>query len=499
MRKIIRPLCLAATLLFFFLGVELAAVLHWTTERFETANLELIITYMVLPIGTVDPQYIYSLVSYLALGFLATAWLGLFLVRRGGGSAKPRPFPWRPLALPAAFLVFSGSLFAWEARYRVWENLFPDAGYYSYVEDNFHLPDPGGIVFPERKNNLILLILESVETTMNDEAVFKPKLMPRLEKFYGENLSFGGYRLTTGTQTSILSFFSTNLGMPFLGYKFGFFRWDPARDGLELEALTLGRTENKKKHDFRDRSLLGIMEKNGYHLEVIRAASIQFADYDKLIAMSTDRCGIYDFDYFHSRRPDCPEKMNNWGVDDSYLYARARERLLAVQKLGKPFFQIIQTVNTHPPGFYEKNLPAKYGDYRDSFEQADLMAGEFLEWIGKQTFAGSTTVIVVGDHNLSARGVGAIRIPLPENREIMNFFINPRREPERGVRRLYAAWDLAPTILEAVGAEIPGRRLGLGTSLFSGRDTLLERDGLDKYEEMIKKRSRLYEQYYYWW
>jgi phosphoglycerol transferase len=253
------------------------------------------------------------------------------------------------------------------------------------------------------------------------------------------------------------------------------------------------------RHDFRGRSLLGILEKNGYRLELVRAASITFAGYDRLFSMSADNCAIYDFDFFHANRADCPGKMNNWGVDDSYLYARARERLSALHAAGKPFCQIIQTVNTHPPGFYEKNMPATYGDYRDSFEQCDVMAADFLNWILEQPFAADTTIVVAGDHNMSQRGLGAINMPLPEQREIMNFIINPiMGKAERGTRRRFAAWDWPPTILEALGARIPRRRFAMGTSLFADRDTLLERDGVAVFNRMIRKRSRLYEKLYYW-
>jgi phosphoglycerol transferase len=52
--------------------------------------------------------------------------------------------------------------------------------------------------------------------------------------------------------------------------------------------------------------------------------------------------------------------------------------------------------------------------------------------------------------------------------------------------------DMFPTTLAALGVEIKGDRLALGTNLFSGRNTLLEDMGFDKLEAELSKRSIFY-------
>lgn len=52
--------------------------------------------------------------------------------------------------------------------------------------------------------------------------------------------------------------------------------------------------------------------------------------------------------------------------------------------------------------------------------------------------------------------------------------------------------DLFPTVLSAMGFEIEGDRLGLGTDLFSDRDTLLERRGFQWLERELGKASDYY-------
>ncbi|MDR2391369.1 MAG: LTA synthase family protein [Planctomycetota bacterium] len=500
--RIGRAIWLAGTITLFFLGIQAWLAFHWMVEWFGTVSFETIIVHMNLPLNAADNRYSESLIIHSILGLLAAVLFGLFLRRclRVHSAPRTRTAIVRALVSLFAAMVLCSSLWAWESHYKIGANFFPDMRYYSYIEDNFHAPDPKAAVFPKEKMNLVLLILESVEKTMNDPAVFLPPLMPRLGRLERENLSFSGYRGAVGTGASILSFYSTILGVPFLSSSRGLYRLDPVDGELKLRLANWLEKPQLRRHDFRNSSLPGILERHGYRLEVVRAASIRFANYDRLLDMATDHCGVYDFDYFRTIRPDHRERTNNWGVDDGYLYARARENLAALQETGQPFVQIIQTVNTHSPGYYEKDMPRRFGDFRDAFEQCDAMAHDFVAWILEQPFAPRTTVIILGDHNLLSTLLGPVELPPVRKREIVNIFINAKAGiPARGTQRVFAAWDLAPTILEALGVRLADRRFGLGVSLFADQDTLLEKDGLERCEEMLLKRSKLYEMSYVWW
>jgi len=56
-------------------------------------------------------------------------------------------------------------------------------------------------------------------------------------------------------------------------------------------------------------------------------------------------------------------------------------------------------------------------------------------------------------------------------------------------------FDFMPTIIESIGGEIEGGRLGLGTSLFSGKETLIEKNGIAEFGQKIYEKSRLYESF----
>ena len=52
--------------------------------------------------------------------------------------------------------------------------------------------------------------------------------------------------------------------------------------------------------------------------------------------------------------------------------------------------------------------------------------------------------------------------------------------------------DMFPTTLAAIGAEIEGNRLGLGTNLFSEEETLIEKYGFEEVNDQIRYKSDFY-------
>jgi phosphoglycerol transferase len=87
-----------------------------------------------------------------------------------------------------------------------------------------------------------------------------------------------------------------------------------------------------------------------------------------------------------------------------------------------------------------------------------------------------------------------ILMPQLKDRQIYNVFINSCVKKESLERyRGYAVFDMAPTILESIGAKLEGRQFGLGTSLFSKKKTLVEKYGISHINNELKKRSEFYE------
>ena len=76
-------------------------------------------------------------------------------------------------------------------------------------------------------------------------------------------------------------------------------------------------------------------------------------------------------------------------------------------------------------------------------------------------------------------------------KKVVNLIINPAVEPQNTNRR-YSTFDLYPTPLASLGAEIEGDRLALGTNLFSNEETLIEKYGLECVNDELMKTSKFY-------
>ncbi|MFR5582699.1 MAG: hypothetical protein ACLTLQ_01530 [[Clostridium] scindens] len=73
-------------------------------------------------------------------------------------------------------------------------------------------------------------------------------------------------------------------------------------------------------------------------------------------------------------------------------------------------------------------------------------------------------------------------------------YINPAIEKEGNTERIYTTFDDFPTTLAALGIEFEGDRLGLGTNLFSNKQTLVERFGIETVVSELNKKSKRMEE-----
>ena len=85
-------------------------------------------------------------------------------------------------------------------------------------------------------------------------------------------------------------------------------------------------------------------------------------------------------------------------------------------------------------------------------------------------------------------------------RSVYNAFINlPENLDtsfERTHNREFSTMDMFPTTLAALGVQIDGNRLGLGTNLFSGQKTLPEKLGRGYINQELKKNDKEYNGFY---
>ena len=80
-------------------------------------------------------------------------------------------------------------------------------------------------------------------------------------------------------------------------------------------------------------------------------------------------------------------------------------------------------------------------------------------------------------------------VPKSYQRKVYTVFLNSAAKRKDRNKREYSTFDYFPTTLAAMGVEIPGNRLGLGTNLFSGESTLTEKFGKKEEKKELEERS----------
>lgn len=181
-----------------------------------------------------------------------------------------------------------------------------------------------------------------------------------------------------------------------------------------------------------------------------------------------------------------------WGYEDQKLFSYAKEELQNLAAGSEPFNLTLLTVDTHfEDGYPCEICPTTYGDnqYANVMACSSKQVDEFVKWIQQQDFYENTTIVISGDHPTMDSDF-CEDVDEDYTRKVYTTYINAE-EDALSLRRVYTTFDNFPTTLGALGVQIEGDRLGLGTNLFSSTQTLVERYGIDMEESELKKKSEL--------
>lgn len=365
-------------------------------------------------------------------------------------------------------------------------------------EDHYVDPDSVEITFPEKKRNLIYIYLESMETTymsMEEGGSSPVNYIPELTQLAKSNLNFsqseglGGGRTTTGSTWTIAAMISQTSGLP-LCLPNGI--WD---NGLNYYSQVLPGVT----------SLTDILSENGYDQTLMVGSDASFGGRREYFSQhGLDR--VYDL--FTAREEGLipSDYWNNfWGYEDMYLFQYAKEKLTEISQRSDPFAFTVLTVDTHHPDGYQCTYcDAQYDEYFAGEEPGNKQFAnviscssrqvqEFVEWIREQNFYENTTIIITGDHLSMNNTYHNVHTGEDYTRRVYNCVINAPIDAVQEKNRNFTTLDMFPTTLGAIGCEIEGNRLGLGTNLFSDEQTLCEELGYDYLCNEINKISYYYQ------
>ena len=525
--------------LILFLMLLLTFSYHWTTREFGSITFAEIIFTLNMPLQGTSSTFIQSYLLRALLpavgvfiGLIALIALCHRLLKKGGGDrweSWNRARALRGVAWALVIAVWLGLLVhSAENRFEFVSYLKNLTRQSNFIAEEYVSPAKVKLTFPEKKRNLIYIYMESAETSSQDVAnggLMEDNYIPEMTELARENVSFSQSDLIEGASVApACGWTMAGIVAQTAGLPLKLFKSDdgsqataseaeptptPAADTDDVGSLLLGQLE--KKDDGVDNSMgqyqsflpgavtLGdILQDAGYH-------NVFMAGSDFVFGGRTSYCkqhGDYEIlDYNVARRIKVirPGYRVWWGFEDEILYRWARDELTKLSQTDEPFNLSMITVDTHhQDGYVCRLCQDRYDDqYANVWRCASEQLAEFVDWCKQQPFYENTTIIVAGDHcSMDSDFYKEYTYDKHDGetvRKTYNVFINSAVEPVKEKNRLFTTMDLFPSTLAALGVQIEGDRLGLGTNLFSSEETLPEKYGYAQMFEELKQKSLFYD------
>ena len=469
-----------------FLAVFLVLSIYWLKENTGNVTLEQLIFHLKVPMKGTNTDMVWDYMKWTFLRvFIIVIAIGAIIILFEHFSKIQREKKKKILYMFSKIVLVTSVVIVMLIMnvYGFAKNQITAS---TLIEEEYIDPLNANITFPEQKQNLIYIFLESLENTFSSiekGGMYQEDRMPELTQIAQNNINFsntekmGGALDLHGTNWTIAAMVSQTSGVPLKisidGNEYG------KHASFLPGAYTLGE----------------ILEENGYTNYLLIGSESEFGG-RKQYFESHGNYNIWDYiSAVEEERMKESEKVW-WGYSDQDLFKYAKEQLTEIAKKDEPFNYTMLTVDTHfTDGYVCKGCDKHFDDqYSNVIRCSSKQVSEFLDWIKEQPFYENTTVIITGDHlTMQASTQNEVDANNYGERTIYNAFINTKTDSEpKTINRKFFTFDMFPTTLAAIGAKIDGERLGLGTNLFSEEQTLAEKYGVEYVRKELDKKSKFY-------
>ncbi|MFV0528837.1 MAG: sulfatase-like hydrolase/transferase [Lachnospiraceae bacterium] len=466
------------------LSVWFKVSMRWLTFTWSNLSMEELLYQLSASFEGTNPEmvrdYFLSILPGIVAALLAFCLISWYLKQK----RKIRLLFWYTVTMFSVVLfsvTFSG----------IWNTL--DVNAYiesqrtesSFVDEHYVDPAEVTLTFPQEKRNLIYIFLESMEATYSDEAHgggFANNYIPGLteialenEDFSADDQKINGAYTYTGTTWTMGAMFAHTSGLP-------------------LNIPIDGNAMETQDSFFPTLTTLGdLLEEQGYTQTVAFGSLASFGG-RKQYFEEHGNYTIHDYEYAIAQGDIPAEYKVWWGFEDTKLLSYAQRDLTELAAAGEPFNYTLLTADTHfENGYVCQDCTQEFGadQYANVISCSSRKISAFLAWIQAQDFYENTTVVIVGDHLTMDRDF-CDGVNLDYDRKVYTAYINAAAETQLATERGYATVDYFPTTLAALGVQIEGERLGLGTNLFSEQPTLLEEYGVDEVDQEVSRKSEFF-------
>lgn len=487
------------TILSLFATFLVVNLVEWVKMTCGNVSFSIIVLQLTSPIKGTDSGVINSIIKtgiippLLVTLTISIVYLIMVRVLYNLEDLPVKKVPaWTKICLEIILLIaLVGTIQVQGTKVGMWEYIKSVQEKTDFYEKYYVNPAKTKLDFPSQKRNLIYIFMESMESSYADQedgGIMDDNYIPNLTKLAKENINFsdkadgklGGPTCLEATAYTVGGMVAQtaaiNLKLHNSGSMFGNF----------LPNLT---------------TMGDILNKEGYQQVFLCGSEGDFAGRDTYFTSHKD-FHIEDYNAAKKEGFIAPDYKVFWGHEDEILYKRAKKQLEQLSSSDKPFNLTMLTVDTHFPRGYKCRLcKDKYNrQYANVIACADQQVYDFVEWIKKQDFYKNTTIVIAGDHTTMVDTSDPIWGNLNNNykRTVYNTIINADCTYKENVteNRDFSTMDMFPTTLAALGVQIDGNRLGLGTNLFSGQKTLPEKLGRGYINQELKKNDKEYNGFY---
>jgi phosphoglycerol transferase len=316
--------------------------------------------------------------------------------------------------------------------------------------------DPVILSRPDKRKNLVVLYMESLERSYFDKIQF-PRLVEELRKIEAKGRTFTGLGQPFGAGFTVGGMVAGQCGVPLI--------ISGGENSLQVSRFMTGAT-----------CLGDLLKAEGYRTEYMGGSSNEFAGkgsfyqshgFDAVIGLEQLKPQLADPDY-----------LGPWGLQDDTLFDLARSRIDALATGPDPFAMVMLTLDTHhPDGHANTNRSCKdvvHGDGSNpmltSVKCADQLAAAFVQGLLDSPMAENTVIVLASDHLAMVNGAAGDLAKIERN----NFFVilEPGAQPAT-IPRKGSTLDIGPTIMAALGYDVP--QIGFGVNLMGSIMTLAEK------------------------
>lgn len=336
--------------------------------------------------------------------------------------------------------------------YLKWQNLDAKSEHSEFYAKEYIDPDSVQIGFKE-KRNLILIFLESMEYNFQDSANggnLSENLIPEITEYIKKEQSFipGGTQ-AWGMGWTIADAVAKTCGIPLT--------LPPSINGSfkPIKSFLPGAT-----------CLTDILANNGYNIIFSQGSNLKFSGMNDLLKTHSTPQAFGLLEYSKDERVK-KDTSSFWGIKDKIHYELTKEKINILAKNEKPWAIWLFTIDTHSPFGYldpdctPREVIPKEKQYPYVIKCASKQLHEFIGWAKQQEWYKNTTIAVMGDHATMAAPSSVGFRDTTITHYWLNFFINSAKTTKIN-KRAFTSLDFFPTILESIGAEIQGHKLGLG-------------------------------------